>query len=114
MPRDADWIEYTGTIGKKIPIAIFERGVAKDLSGYTVYLRMWLEKEDHLLINRECIKTDEDNGKVEFTFEAGDLPSSLAGKDLFIQAVLIDDQNNFLPTKVKVLNVKEGAPTPPL
>lgn len=107
----ADWIEYTGTVGKRKPFRITENGVAKPLTGYTIYFRAWQEGKSTNDIAGTCTPLVESDGTCYYEFKADDLPSKLAGKDLLVQLILDEDNGtDYLPTEVRLLQIKEGAP----
>lgn len=107
----ADWIEYTGTVGKRKPFRVTENGVAKSIAGYTVKFKAWVEGESALTIDGTCVPIVEADGTCYYEFQAADLPSELAGVDLLTQLILDEDAGtDYFPTETKLLQIKEGAP----
>ena len=108
---EADWIEYTGTIGKRKPFVVTENDVVKNLTGWTITLKAWIEGEDALAFSGSVVVTDAENGECYYEFKNGDLPSTLARRWLLVQLWLDEDAgDDLVPTETKRLQIKEGPP----
>ncbi len=110
MP-EVDWIEYEGVVGKEKPFLVKENGSAKNITGWTVSLRVWAEASGTLLFSGTCDHVVSVSGTCKYVFVSGDI--SIGDKGDYLSQLILTSGNDVIPTETKKLKIKEGSPAIP-